>query len=264
MFFQQPGESPYDLRFSFFGFQTRIAWTFWLIAVVLGYDLARFVDRSFGPASPGVLPLLGIWAGCIMISILIHELGHTIAFRLYGIESTILLYHFGGLAIPVGSRVGGRSIGRMTSVEELVVAAAGPFFQIGSAVLLTLLVWTLGYRVSAYEFMPGPLAAIGSSLGGQQLDGASAFAVVNFYVLPSILWGLLNLIPVLPLDGGRIAQSLIMINGGDSNQARWLGVIAAALVGYYAFTSGQTFLGVFFIWMGIENYQAIQAGNHWR
>jgi len=264
MLLQQPGESPYDLRFSFLGFPTRIAWTFWLIAIVLGYDLARGVDGRFAGGSPGVLPLLVIWGVCIMISILIHELGHTIAFRYYGIESSILLYHFGGLAIPTGASRWGRSSGRMTNGQELIIAAAGPAFQIGSAALLTLAVWGLGYNVWAFRLMPTPLASIGATLGGDEIDGAAAFALVNFYVLPSIMWGLLNLIPVLPLDGGRIAQSIIMISGGDLNQARWLGVIASAIIGIYAFQSGQTFLGIFFIWMGIDNYQAINPGSNWR
>ena len=264
MIFQQPGESPYDLRFNLLGFSTRISWTFWLIAVVLGYDLARGIDRMFGAASPGVLPLLLIWAACIMVSILIHELGHTIAFRWYGIEASILLYHFGGLAIPSGARWGGRSPARLRSGEDLVIAAAGPVFQIGSALLLTLGVWAMGYRVSAFFFMPTPLAKVGAALGGEEIDGAAAFALVNFYVLPSILWGLLNLLPVLPLDGGRIAQALIAISGGDPRQALWLGVIASAVIAIYAFQSGQMFLAFFFVWMGIDNYQAANPGSSWR
>lgn len=264
MLFQQPGESPYDLRFSCLGFPTRISWSFWLIAVVLGYDLARLVDRLFGAGSPGVLPLLMIWSACILASILIHELGHTIAFRRYGIDSSILLYHFGGLAIPYGTRRSGGRNSRLNHRQELIIAAAGPAFQIGSAALVTLAVWWAGYRVSAYGLMPGPLAQLGERLAGVELDGAALFAIVNFFVLPSIMWGLMNLIPVLPLDGGRIAQSLIGISGGNPLQAYWLGVVASAVVAVYAFQSGQSFLGIFFVWMGIDNYQAAQSGGGWR
>lgn len=264
MFMQQPGESPYDLRFQFAGFYTRISWTFWLMAIVLGYELARLVDASFVGSSPGVLPLLAIWALCIMTSILIHELGHTIAFRYFGIESSILLYHFGGLAIPSGARLGGRSWGQLSSKEDLIVAAAGPAFQIGSAILLTLLVAALGYRVDMLAWLPGPLAGVAGALDGQSIDTAAPFALVNFYVMPSIFWGLLNLLPVLPLDGGRIAQALIMMNRGNLNQARYLSVVVAAVVALYAFQSGQMFLGIFFIWMGIDNYQAIYPGSNWR
>lgn len=264
MFMQQPGESPYDLQFNFAGFQTRISWTFWLMSVVLGYDLARNVDAVFMGTSPGVLPLLAIWALCIMVSIMIHELGHTIAFRLFGIESTILLYHFGGLAIPIGARIGGRSPGRLSSKEDLIIAAAGPAFQIGSAILVTLLAAAFGYRVQMLAWLPGPLADIADRFGGNAIDSAATFALVNFYVLPSIFWGVLNLLPVLPLDGGRIAQSVIMMNGGALHHARYLSVIASVFVAIYAFQSNQMFLGIFFIWMGIDNYQAINPGSNWR
>jgi len=264
MFMQQPGESPYDLRFNFAGFYTRISWTFWLMAVVLGYELARGVDDRFVGNSPGVLPLLAIWALCIMVSILIHELGHTVAFRIFGIDSSILLYHFGGLAIPTGGTFGGRSIGRLTSKEDLIISAAGPVFQIGSAILLVFLVAAFGYRVDALAWLPGPLAEWGAGLDGKRIDSAVTFALVNFYVLPSIFWGLLNLLPVLPLDGGRIAQSLIMMNRGDLNHARYLSVIVAIFIAIYAFQSRQTFLGIFFIWMAIDNYQAINPGSNWR
>lgn len=234
------------------------------MAVVLGYDLARFVDSVFFGNSPGVLPLLAIWALCIMVSILIHELGHTIAFRWFGIESSILLYHFGGLAIPSGARVGGRAFGRLSSKEDLIIAAAGPAFQIGSAILLVLLVAALGYRVEMLAWLPGPLADLSSRIDGKQIDSAATFALVNFYVMPSIFWGLLNLLPVLPLDGGRIAQALIMMNRGDLTQARYLSVIVSVFVAIYAFQSDQMFLGIFFIWMGIDNYQAINPGSNWR
>lgn len=269
MFFQQPSESPYDLRFSLLGFRTRIAWGFWLIAVLLGYNLARDVDWMFRGDSPGTLPLLVIWAGCIAASILIHELGHTIAFRAFGIDASILLYHFGGLAIPTGTRHAFYQIGRpgsLNHVQELIVAAAGPALQIGSALLLTAGVWWFGYRIDAYWLMPGPIADATAPLHSDALlqPSATGFAVVNFYVLPSILWGLLNLVPVLPLDGGRIAQSLIGLCGGDTLQARWLGVIMAIIIAVYAFRAGQHYLAIFFVWMGIENYQATQAGSSWR
>lgn len=262
MLFQQPNESPYDLRFSVLGFPTRIAWTFWLIAIVLGYDLARLVDRLFGAESPGTLPLLAIWSACILLSILIHELGHAIAFRRYGIEASVLLYHFGGLAIPLGSR-GGWGM-RLTPAQNLIIAAAGPAFQIGAALLLTLAVWWAGYRVSFFELMPGPLADLGGRLAGADLDTALSFSLVNFFVLPSILWGLLNLVPVLPLDGGRIAQSVISLSGGHPAQVHWLSVITAAAVAIYAFQSGQLFLAIIFVSMGITNYQSTQGGHGWR
>ncbi len=100
MFLQQPAESPYDLRFQLFGFPVRIAWGFWVASIIFGFELVRGIEAYFGPDSPGRLPLLILWAFCLLVSILVHELGHALAFRQNGIESSIVLYHFGGLAIP--------------------------------------------------------------------------------------------------------------------------------------------------------------------
>ncbi len=106
MLLQEPPETPYDLRFQLLGFPVRVSWTFWLGAVVFGYEFARqidFIAMAAGLNSPGAGPLLLLWILCLLVSILIHELGHALAFRQFGIQSSIVLYHFGGLAIPIGS-----------------------------------------------------------------------------------------------------------------------------------------------------------------
>lgn len=264
MFLQQPAESPYDIRFSLMGFSTRISWSFWIVAVVLGYDLAQYIDSAFADTSPGAFALLLIWVGCMAASILVHELGHAVAFRRYGIESSIVLYYLGGLAIPVTSFRGSRSFRSVGSREDLIIAAAGPAFQIGSAIVVVLIAWLADYRVSLLlELIPNQFVNLRQTLGGQQFDNATTFALVNFYVWPSVLWGLLNLVPVLPLDGGRIAKAIIEMQGGASVTAMWLSVITAALLALYGFNNDQLFLGIFFASLAINNYQAIQPGNPW-
>ena len=261
MLLQEPAESQYDIRFRLMGFPTRISWSFWLAAVVLGYDLCQGIDRSFAPASPGAFGLLFIWAGCMGLSIFIHELGHAIAFRRYGIESSIVLYYMGGLAIPGPSSRGGRAFRSVGSREELIIAAAGPAFQIGSAAILVLITWGMGYRVS---LMPWPFSNLEIlSNGLNEFDGVMPFSLVNFYVWPSVAWALLNLVPVLPLDGGRIAKSIIEMNGGSFATALWVSVISATLLALYGFKSDQMFIGIFFASLAINNYQAINPGNSW-
>jgi stage IV sporulation protein FB len=264
MILQPPLESQYDIRFRLLGFSTRISWTFWLVAIVLGYDLAQYIDSGFPDSSPGSFALLLIWIGCMAVSILIHELGHAVAFRRYGIDSSIVLYYLGGLAIPGASFRGSRSFRSVGSREELVIAAAGPAFQIGSALLVVLIAWFADYRVSLLlELIPKRFESVREFLGGRQFEDATTFALVNFYVWPSVLWGLLNLVPVLPLDGGRIAKAIIEMQGGATVNAMWLSVITAALLAWYGFDSGQMFLGIFFASLAINNYQAIQPGSPW-
>lgn len=263
MFLQQPAESPYDVRFNFFGFSTRISWTFWLVAVVLGYDFSQLAEMMFFQDNPGRIVLLLIWVACMAVSILIHELGHAIAFRRNGVESMIVLYYLGGLAIPTASFRGGRSFRSINSRDDLIIAAAGPVFQIGSAAIVVLIAWLMGYQVFSLSLLPGPMADLSQFLEGREFDNAITFALVNFYVWPSICWGVLNLLPVLPLDGGRIAKAIIELQGGQAVTAVWVSVITATLIALYGFTAHQTFLGIFFASLAINNYQSIQPGSPW-
>src|SRR5207253_5525130 len=48
------------------------------------------------------LEYLAIWVACVFVSILVHEMGHVIAARAFGVWGQIVLYGFGGLAIPAG------------------------------------------------------------------------------------------------------------------------------------------------------------------
>ena len=274
MLLQEPPENEYDLRFDMLGFPIRISWTFWLGAIVFGHGMAQGLDRYYGPLSPGILPLLLIWVCCLLVSILIHELGHTLAFRRYGIHSSVVLYHFGGLAIPSGSFMPGQSVGRLGPKKDLWIAAAGPLLQLASAGVLIAVVKLMGYQVEAFAWMPQWLLSVADKiteslslpgmLDGNPMDSVGLNAIVICYLFPSILWAFLNLVPVWPLDGGRIARSLIVLGGGTVAQSLWVSVIAAGALCYYAFTNEQMMMGLFFGMFGFSNYQELQQQSHWR
>ena len=76
------------IRFPFFFTRMNIGWDFLLLVFFLGYD------RLTKPLS------LAIWVLVVLISVLIHELGHAVIFRVFGYKSLIRLYYFGGLTIP--------------------------------------------------------------------------------------------------------------------------------------------------------------------
>ena len=82
--FSEPPRTPYDLNFHLFGIPVRICPWFWVAAVLLG-------SRSPGPVS------LLIWVAAMLVSILVHELGHAAVLRRFGFPTWITLYGFGGL-----------------------------------------------------------------------------------------------------------------------------------------------------------------------
>lgn len=272
MLLAEPPETDYDLRFTILGFPVRVAWTFWLGAVVFGHGLCQafaYLSGSpveiFGGGQLGIGPLLMIWTLCLLLSILIHELGHALAFRYYGIHSSIVLYHFGGLAIPTSSYTPGRSIARMREKEDLIIASAGPALQLLSAVVLILIVKMAGYQVAIFDNMPAFLHRIPWVGDGNPIDSEGIYALVSFYVFPSVVWALLNLVPVWPLDGGRIARSLMVINGGTVAQSLWLSVICSGALAFYAFKNQQPMMAIFFAMFGFSSYQMLNAThNSWR
>ncbi|WP_145415690.1 site-2 protease family protein [Planctomycetes bacterium K23_9] len=264
MLLQEPPASQYDLRFNAFGFPVRIAWTFWLGALVIGFDFVRGMDMAFGEESPGMGPLLILWTAALFLSILIHELGHAFAFRHQGIHSSIVLYHFGGLATPVASMIPGRSIGRLTPKQDLWITFAGPLIQLAAAAVIMFGLKALGYEVAALKTLPAGLDVLSEYFPGERIENPALFAFTFFFVFPSIVWALLNLLPVWPLDGGHIMRSIVLLTGGDESQSLWISVGAAGLLAAYALTHGQTFMGIFFAMFAVQSFQMLQQRGGWR
>jgi len=272
---QEPPETQYDLRFNLFGFPVRVAWSFWLGAVIFGYGLVNGLDvyiirnpGDFSAETPGRLPLLILWMACMFVSILIHELGHAFAFRQHGIQASIVLYHFGGLAIPTSSFRPGSSFAQLREKEDLWIALAGPLAQIASACLLIAALKITGLQVVALasldSIIPLGLANIPGVMDGTPIESPGLYALVLFYLFPSVLWSLLNLVPVWPLDGGRIMNSLVVMGGGRREQALWVSVITAGLLALYGFRNEHLFLGILFLSLAFSSYQMIQQNANWR
>jgi Zn-dependent protease len=146
----------------------------------------------------------------LFTSIVAHELGHALAARREGIETTSIdLWFFGGLArLSRDSRTAG---------EEFRMAAAGP------AVTLAIIILFVGIGVA----VAGPdryWEATGFQDGG---DITPALALVTWLATVNVVLLLFNLVPAYPLDGGRIARALVWRVTGDRNR----GTRAAARLG---------------------------------
>ena len=77
-----------------------------------------------------------------------------------------------------------------------------------------------------------------------------------------VMWGLLNLLPIYPLDGGQIAQQVfVLTNPQDAiRQSLILSVIVGGMMGAIAFVQwNQFFLAVFFIWLTYSNFMTLQS-----
>ena len=168
----EPKHTQWDLKWRMFGIPVRVHPLFWLIALLLAYQ--ENLEFKF--------VLLGI--GCMFFSILLHELGHALCQRYYGDhENRVVLYTLGGLAI------GRREAGVWPRIAVLLW---GP----GAMLLLAAVVYAIGAPQYGVKF---PLMAF-SSMGQYAV-------LVLFWV--NVVWGIMNLLPVFPLDGGQIMRELV-------------------------------------------------------
>ncbi|MDE0737366.1 MAG: hypothetical protein OSB47_16205, partial [Pirellulaceae bacterium] len=134
MLLGEPARTEYDWNFQLLGIPIRVSPWFWALAALLGLR-----------ATSNDLPLLLMWVLAVLISIVVHELGHSLCFRYYRINSHIVLYHFGGLAVPDSFQASMGYGGRSRPGQQLAIAAAGPAAQLTLALLVIVLLRFGGY-----------------------------------------------------------------------------------------------------------------------
>ena len=155
------------LRFSIGATPVTIHWSFLLLVVVLLAQNARPIEFTMS------------FIGVVLVSVLIHEWGHALAFGAYGRKSSIVVMAFGGVCISNDER-------KLTDSQAIVISLAGPF---AGAALGLLALW-------------GQRTGMGST---HQLTSV----MLSDTILISLGLGLLNLVPILPLDGGQVMQRIV-------------------------------------------------------
>jgi Zn-dependent protease len=200
-----------------------------LILFILGLYLHQ--GRTLEGALAGILFILVIF-GCIVL----HELGHALTARKYGIRTRdITLLPIGGLA----------RLERMPDVpiQELWVALAGP--AVNAVIATALYVGDLVVGVS-------PQLQPFHWLGGSFLN---RLMVVNLWLLA------FNLIPAFPMDGGRVLRAILATRMEYTRAtvlASRIGQAIAYVFGFVGlFTDPFLIFIALFVWMGAEQEAAI-------
>ncbi|HEX9983308.1 MAG TPA: site-2 protease family protein [Thermoanaerobaculia bacterium] len=173
-----------------------------------------------------------IWIPVLFISVLIHEFAHAAMFGMFG---------YGASEIVLGG-MGGHTMNRNHQTpkawHDFIISGAGPisnFAIMGAAIGLMNVP-----RLSADPFFQALLPLL---------------AGVNFF------WGMLNLIPLKPLDGGHVIRSftrLFMKDRPSFVVSIWIGIVVGALCALYFAVSRQFFLALFIAWYVFMNFQAWQ------
>lgn len=217
---------------SLFGIPVRVDPTFFVLVVVFGY-LGFLQD-----AMPHGTQLFVIWIPLVTIAVLLHELGHALTGRAFGLAPFIVLHGMGGLTTFPAREHRALSPGR-----RILITLAGP----GTGILLGAVV----YLVHEH----GGLAQ--GSLAREAL-------MVTWYVTG--VWGLLNLVPVLPLDGGHVVAVVLERIFGlkGLGYARVISILVGIGIGAWGLLADQWFFAFLAILLGWQNYRAYRLETQWR
>jgi Zn-dependent protease/CBS domain-containing protein len=233
-----------------FGFRIRIDYSWFLIAALVAWTLARgsfpALIEQFGPMfgvpEGQTLPestywLMGILGSAgLFLSVVVHELSHALMARHFGLRMHgITLFVFGGVAEMADEPSSPKA--------EFAIAAVGPFtsFAVGFACLLA--------------------SAVGTGLEAP-VEASALLAYLGFL---NFILALFNLVPAFPLDGGRILRSVLWQVQGDLQLATRItsaigsgfGILLIALGAYALFH--QDLYGIWYILLGLFVRQAAQG-----
>lgn len=214
----------------YLGIDVRLHVTFLLLVAFLGWQGYEAGGTDGAVTSVAFVTLL-------FLCVLLHEFGHALAARRYGIRTPdITLLPIGGVA----------RLERMsdTPMQELVIAIAGPMVNVVIALVLWL---ALGMPSLERALMPG---IRGHGLLRDLLD-------VNVMLI------LFNLIPAFPMDGGRVLRALLAMCLNHTTATRIAArvgqgiAVILALVGWFGIpgVTGPNFFLVFialFVFSGAQ------------
>ena len=95
------------------------------------------------------------------------------------------------------------------------------------------------------------------------LLGLGLTQLVGFLLFINITWGLVNLLPIYPLDGGQIARQLLMLNdpSGGARRSIILSIVVGAAMSFLGFAVWRdNYVGFMFAMLAVSNYQSLRGG----
>jgi Zn-dependent protease/predicted transcriptional regulator len=214
--------------------EIRVHATFVLILIWAAYYWGSQFDVGWRGALFGVVATL-----LLFVCVVLHELGHSLQARQYGIETRdITLLPIGGVAsletIPDDPH------------QEFRIAIAGPLVNVAIAILLIAV---------------GAILSATSLLSPSEIDNSMRNAdwseMLVYITEANIFLVLFNILPAFPMDGGRILRSLLatrMDYRRATEIAVRIGQGMALLFGLVGFATVNFFLVLIavFVWIGAE------------
>lgn len=187
------------------------------------------ITLILGATSGGDATSVATWLVVVFVSVLWHELGHALMGRAFGLNPVIDLHSMGGTTSWQGGR-------KLTPGPSILVSLAGP----GAGFLFGGIVLAL-------------------RLFGALPHGHLASMVVRDLIWVNVGWGVFNLIPMLPLDGGNVALAALNALTGNRGEtpARIVSLLFALTLGALALRVGWLWSAILAASFAMQNGQAL-------
>lgn len=165
-----------------------------------------------------------IWIFVILISVLVHEMGHATTALFFGVKPRIELVALGGLTYHHGEK--------LSFLKQFFIVLNGPIFGF----MLFVLAWGL---------LKVPALAVGF-WGG----------VLNLFYWVNFIWTILNLVPVMPLDGGQLLRIALEAFFGAKGfrYSLVIGIVIAGLISLGFFLYQQYLIGALFFLFAFQSW----------
>ena len=215
------------LRFRIWRIPVEVHPGHFLVAALLGYS-----SQDWQRDSRRATLLLLSWVAIVFVSVLLHELGHALACRSFGYRPRIELVWTGGLTHPnAGAPIPWH--------KDVLLTLAGP--------VLGLLFGTACYLV------------------GQTAIPSSGYlrAVLDDLITVNLGWSVINLAPIPPMDGGKIATVVLIRLFGRRGflfaQLIALGICVVLFAWIFAGSQGLSYLIILVVIFGLRAVTGITA-----
>lgn len=181
-------------------------------------------------AGDGVAGMVSV-ALALFLSILVHEAGHALVARSQGRRGiAITLLAFGGLTHSMP--------GSYSHMQQLLLSLAGPAASLGFG---------------------GAAMAVAAS--GAPMPGTVP-VLVGYLVWLNLFWGIFNLLPIFPMDGGSALGHFLSMWMSPRTAWTWahrVGVVGAGFLVLWAVGTGSVFIAIFGLMFAWQNWQRLQG-----
>jgi stage IV sporulation protein FB len=186
--------------------------------------IAFFIGWMWTSTLTGAL----ICVAVILFSVLFHEFGHAITAMLFGQKTRIELAAFGGFTYREGRK--------LKLWEEFLVVLNGPI----AGFLLFLIAYTV-YR-------------------NMEIESQSVLFLIKFAFVANLFWTVINLVPVLPLDGGHLLSIILegIFGFKGVKIAIICGLVIAVSISIFFFVAGMFLIGALFLILTFESFRSLR------